>query len=103
MAVQVLHKHLQCWSTHNFWRQIIPLINCSDCWEISLYFTITSPLEGLVSFKEVAVYFSEEEWSQLDPDQKVLHSEVMLENRRNVVSLGKSFLVPNQEVQKERL
>ncbi|XP_026547293.1 zinc finger protein 75D-like [Notechis scutatus] len=45
--------------------------------------------EGLVSFDEVAVYFSEEEWSQLDPDQKALHSEVMLENHRNVVSLGK--------------
>ncbi|XP_060543388.1 zinc finger protein 91-like [Pantherophis guttatus] len=45
-------------------------------------------LESLVSFEEVAVYFSEEEWSQLDPDQKALHSEVMLENHRNVVSLG---------------
>ncbi|XP_058030179.1 zinc finger protein 75D-like [Ahaetulla prasina] len=44
--------------------------------------------KGLVSFEEVAVYFSEEEWSQLDPDQKALHSEVMLENHRNVVSLG---------------
>ncbi|XP_070789411.1 zinc finger protein 202-like [Pituophis catenifer annectens] len=43
--------------------------------------------ESLVSFEEVAVYFSEEEWSQLDPDQKALHSEVMLENYRNVVSL----------------
>ncbi|XP_026546722.1 zinc finger protein 716-like [Notechis scutatus] len=44
--------------------------------------------EGLVSFEEVAVYFSEEEWSQLDPDQKALHLEVMLENHRSVVSLG---------------
>ncbi|XP_070792265.1 zinc finger protein 253-like [Pituophis catenifer annectens] len=44
--------------------------------------------ESLVSFKEVAVSFSEEEWSQLDPDQKALHSEVMLENHRNVVFLG---------------
>ncbi|XP_060543832.1 uncharacterized protein LOC132710760 [Pantherophis guttatus] len=43
--------------------------------------------ESLVSFEEVAVSFSEEEWSQLDPDQKALHSEVMLENHRNVVSL----------------
>uniref|UniRef100_A0A670ZNC2 KRAB domain-containing protein n=1 Tax=Pseudonaja textilis TaxID=8673 RepID=A0A670ZNC2_PSETE len=55
-------------------------------------------LDGsLVSFEEVAVYFSEEECSQLDPAQKALHSEVMLENHRNVFSLGKSFLVPNQE------
>ncbi|XP_058030192.1 zinc finger protein 202-like [Ahaetulla prasina] len=30
--------------------------------------------ESLVSFEEVAVYFSEEEWSQLDPDQKALQS-----------------------------
>ncbi|XP_070600236.1 zinc finger protein 202-like [Erythrolamprus reginae] len=46
--------------------------------------------ESPVSFEEVAVSFSEEEWSQLDPDQKALHSEVMLENHRNVVSLGKN-------------
>ncbi|KAK9406009.1 zinc finger protein [Crotalus adamanteus] len=44
--------------------------------------------EGLVSFEEVAVYFSEEEWSVLDPHQKALHWEVMLDNYRNVASLG---------------
>ncbi|XP_063152129.1 zinc finger protein 485-like isoform X2 [Candoia aspera] len=44
--------------------------------------------EGPVSFKEVAVCFSEEEWSRLDPRQKALHREVMLENYRNVASLG---------------
>ncbi|XP_058028132.1 zinc finger protein 566-like [Ahaetulla prasina] len=44
--------------------------------------------EGPVSFKEVSVYFSEEEWSQLDPDQKALYWEVMLENHRNVASLA---------------
>ncbi|KAM6472081.1 uncharacterized protein PHA67_003592 [Liasis olivaceus] len=46
------------------------------------------PTQGLVSFEEVAVYFSEEEWSQLDPQQKALHWEVMLENHRTVASLG---------------
>ncbi|XP_070789420.1 zinc finger protein 383-like [Pituophis catenifer annectens] len=44
--------------------------------------------ESLESFEEVAVSFSEEEWSQLDPDQKALYLEVMLENHRNVASLG---------------
>uniref|UniRef100_A0A8C5SQ02 Uncharacterized protein n=1 Tax=Laticauda laticaudata TaxID=8630 RepID=A0A8C5SQ02_LATLA len=44
--------------------------------------------EHLVSFEEVAVYFSEKEWFQLDADQKALHWEVMPENHRNVVSLG---------------
>ncbi|XP_026581177.1 zinc finger protein with KRAB and SCAN domains 5-like, partial [Pseudonaja textilis] len=43
---------------------------------------------GPVSFREVSVYFSEEEWSRLDPDQKALYWEVMLENHRNMASLG---------------
>ncbi|XP_070790448.1 zinc finger protein 436-like, partial [Pituophis catenifer annectens] len=46
--------------------------------------------ENLVSFEEVAVDFPEEEWSQLDPHQRALHSEVMLENYKNVVSLGEN-------------
>ncbi|KAM3848387.1 zinc finger protein 215-like isoform 2-T3 [Vipera latastei] len=49
--------------------------------------------QDLVSFEEVAVHFSEEEWSQLDADQKALHGEVMLENSRNLVSLGELDLL----------
>ncbi|KAK9405314.1 zinc finger protein [Crotalus adamanteus] len=44
--------------------------------------------KGPVSFEEVAVYFSKDEWSQLDAHQKTLHWEVMLENYRNMASLG---------------
>ncbi|KAM3844308.1 zinc finger protein 197-like isoform 2-T2 [Vipera latastei] len=58
--------------------------------------------EGPLSFEEVAVHFSEEEWSQLDPDQKALHWEVMLENYRNVASLGKNLLLPNQRVWEDK-
>lgn len=43
-----------------------------------------------MSFEEVAVYFSEEEWCFLDPDQRALHTEVMEENLEMVASLGKA-------------
>ncbi|KAM3844352.1 zinc finger protein 202-like isoform 2-T4 [Vipera latastei] len=53
--------------------------------------TESAAQEGLVSFKEVAVYFSREEWSRLDSYQKALHREVMQENSQNVASLGKDL------------
>ncbi|XP_004679505.1 PREDICTED: zinc finger protein ZFP69B [Condylura cristata] len=63
---------------------------------------LTVESQDLLTFKDISVDFTQEEWGQLAPAHRNLYREVMLENYGNLVSVGYQFSKPGVIAQLEK-
>ncbi|KAB1255205.1 Zinc finger protein 10 [Camelus dromedarius] len=56
---------------------------------------LTAGSHALVTFQDILVHFTREEWELLDAAQQLMYRDVMLENCRNLVSLGHQLPKPD--------
>lgn len=71
--------HVQCYHFHDLKNNICEIF------------------QNAVTYEDVHVNFTQEEWALLDPSQKKLYKDVMLETYRNLTTIGKTeFSFPLQ-------